>query len=265
MDSHRGLLPGELLNVSFSLVFASFYFRRPEGHIKTIWALRFAILAVPLLMLLGQPDFGTFAIIVTVGLALLFAYGLQWRYVLAGLSVAFPAFYFLVMSVPYRRARVLAFLDPWADPAHKGFQVIQSMLSYHAGGLTGAGLGQGQGKLFFLPEAHTDFTMSVVGEEMGFVGFAFILFLYGYIVFRGFQISIQSKNSFKGCVALGFCLTFALAIFVNVGMTMGILPTKGLALPFLSYGGSSLLNLCFLVGLLINLHQDNQSEKYREA
>lgn len=245
--------PGELLKIAFSVWFASIINRENNflGRVKWHWIILFSV--IPLVLLLRQPDFGSFAIIVSVFLALLFAFGLKWRYVIASISVALPAFYFLVMSVPYRRARVLAFLDPWSDPAQKGFQVIQSMLSFHSGGLTGAGLGQGQGKLFFLPEAHTDFTLAVFGEEMGYIGFIAILALYGFVVLRGIQISIKTEDRFQRALVLGLILTFALSVFINAGVVMGLLPTKGLTLPFLSYGGSSLVVLSFLFGLILNI------------
>ncbi|MNJ99781.1 Lipid II flippase FtsW [compost metagenome] len=245
--------PAEILKISFSVLFASLLCRRDNflGRMKWWWLL--AAIALPLAVLLKQPDFGSFAIILVVGVAMLFAFGLQWKYIGAALAVLVPAFYFLVMTVPYRRARVLAFLDPWSDPAAKGFQVIQSMLSFHSGGLTGAGLGQGQGKLFFLPEAHTDFTLAVLGEEMGFVGFAIILALYGFVVFRGIQIAVKTEDTFKRSLVLGLSVTFALSVFINAGVVMGLLPTKGLTLPFLSYGGSSLVALCFMFGLILNV------------
>ncbi|MGE3757541.1 MAG: FtsW/RodA/SpoVE family cell cycle protein, partial [Pseudobdellovibrionaceae bacterium] len=181
--------------------------------------------------------------------------------IIAALAIAIPAFYILVMSVPYRRARVLGFLDPWSDPESKGFQVIQSMLSFHSGGLTGVGLGQGQGKLFFLPEAHTDFTLAVLGEEMGFVGFILLMFLYGFIVFKGFQIAIRTGSPFRKAVALGLTMTFALTVFINVGVVLGILPTKGLTLPFLSYGGSSLLTKSLMFGFLLAIERTDREEK----
>ncbi len=269
--------PGEFLNVSFSLFFATllchFQALRLANENQQLFTapvreklkspgrwLLFCVffLTVPLLMLLKQPDFGTFSIIIFVLGALLFAFGLKWRYILVSSAVALPVFYFLVMSVPYRRNRVLAFLDPWSDPTQKGFQVIQSMLSFHSGGIFGAGLGQGQGKLFFLPEAHTDFTLSVFAEEMGLVGFVILFLIYGFLVLKGFQICMQSENLFKRAVALGLSVTFALCVFVNAGVAMGLLPTKGLTLPFLSYGGSSLVNLAFLFGLLLNIERNNK-------
>ncbi|AHZ83584.1 putative peptidoglycan glycosyltransferase FtsW [Bdellovibrio bacteriovorus] len=254
--------PGELLKIAFSVWFASLLCRQENflGRVKWHWI--FVALVAPMALLLKQPDFGTFAIIVMVAVTLLFAFGLQWKYIIGAVAVMIPAFYFLVMTVPYRRARVLAFLDPWADPAQKGFQVIQSMLSFHSGGLTGAGLGQGQGKLFFLPEAHTDFTLAVLGEEMGFVGFVLILALYGFVVFRGMQIAVKAEEPFKRALALGLSVTFGLSVFINAGVVMGLLPTKGLTLPFLSYGGSSLVSLCFMFGLILNIENSFEEDKF---
>ncbi|MGZ3773512.1 MAG: putative lipid II flippase FtsW [Pseudobdellovibrionaceae bacterium] len=253
--------PGELLKIAFSILFASLLVRKENflGKVKWHWLLVFMV--APLALLLKQPDFGTFAIIMIVGVTLLFAFGLQWKYIGAALALIIPAFYFLVMTVPYRRARVLAFLDPWSDPAQKGFQVIQSMLSFHSGGLTGAGLGRGQGKLFFLPEAHTDFTLAVLGEELGFIGFVATLALYGFVVFRGIQIAVKAEDTFKRGLALGLSVTFALSVFINAGVVMGLLPTKGLTLPFLSYGGSSLISLCFMFGLILNIENSFEEEK----
>ncbi|WP_413943301.1 putative lipid II flippase FtsW [Bdellovibrio sp. HCB-162] len=254
--------PGELLKISFSVWFASLLVRRENLLSKLKWYWLLIAMVAPLGLLLKQPDFGTFAIILMVGVTLLFAFGLQWKYIIAALGVLIPAFYFLVMTVPYRRARVLAFLDPWSDPAQKGFQVIQSMLSFHSGGLTGVGLGQGQGKLFFLPEAHTDFTLAVFGEEMGFIGFVMLLALYGFVVFRGIQIAVKAEEPFKKAMALGLSVTFGLSVFINAGVVMGLLPTKGLTLPFLSYGGSSLVSLCFMFGLILNIENSFEEDKF---
>jgi cell division protein FtsW len=251
--------PAELLKISFSLLFASLICRQQNFLAKFKWPVLVALVLVPMGLLLKQPDFGSFAIILMVGVGLLFAFGLRWRYIAAAATVILPAVYFLVMAVPYRRARVLAFLDPWSDPASRGFQVIQSMLSFHSGGLTGAGIGQGQGKLFFLPEAHTDFTLAVFGEEMGFIGFLIILSLYGFVVMRGIQIAVRAEEPFKKSMVLGLTLSFALSVFINAGVVMGLLPTKGLTLPFLSYGGSSLVVLCFTFGLILNVENSLES------
>lgn len=254
--------PGELLKISFSFLFATLMTRTDSMLKNWPWYLITLFLILPLMMLLKQPDFGSFAIILVVGVALLLGFGLRWKFVGMAMAVIIPAFYFLVMTVPYRRARVFAFLDPWADPAAKGFQVIQSMLSFHSGGLTGVGLGQGQGKLFFLPEAHTDFTLAVLGEELGFLGFVMVLLLYGFVVTRGIQIALKTDDVFKRSLALGLSVTFAISIFINAGVVMGLLPTKGLTLPFLSYGGSSLMVLSFMFGILLNIERSLTKDRF---
>lgn len=248
--------PSELLKLSFALIFAMILTRNENVFSKWKPGWLFLMIVLPLVLLLKQPDFGSFAIIVMVGVAMLFAFGLKWRYIIASFAVLIPSFYFLVMSIPYRRARVMAFLDPWSDPEQKGFQVIQSMMSFSSGGLTGTGLGQGQGKLFFLPEAHTDFTMAVLGEEIGFIGFLMVMALYGFIVLRGLQIAVKCEHPFQKALSIGISFTFALNVFINVGVVMGMLPTKGLTLPFLSYGGSSLVALCVMFGLLLNVEKN---------
>ncbi len=252
--------PAEILKVSFVLFVANLFCRQENFLSRVPKIILFFSLVIPLYLLLKQPDFGTFSLVIAVGLGLLFAFGLQWKYIIAAAVVTVPSFYFLVMSVPYRRIRVMTFLDPWSDPANKGFQVIQSLLSFHSGGITGVGLGQGQGKLFFLPEAHTDFTMAVFGEELGFIGFCLLLALYGFVVFKTFQISFKAKDTFRKCLSLGFALIFAFSVFINMGVALGLLPTKGLTLPFLSYGGSSMLCLCFLFGLIINIENSLEME-----
>lgn len=245
--------PSEILKLAFSFLFASLVCRHQNilGRLK--WGWLFFFIVIPFAVLLKQPDFGSFMIMLLVGTALLFTFGLNLKWLATAALAALPALYFIVWHSPYRRARVQAFLDPWSDPAKKGFQVIQSMLSVHSGGLTGQGLGQGQGKLFFLPEAHTDFTMAVFSEEMGFVGIVILMSLFAFVVFRGFQIVLKTQDIFKKTLALGLILTFAFSVFINVGVVMGLVPTKGLTMPFMSYGGSSLLVLAFLFGILLNI------------
>lgn len=254
--------PSELLKMTFPIMLATLFVHHEKKGVKEaswmFWLVTLACLAIPLLLLLKQPDFGSFAICTIVLFGLLFACGLKWRYVLGlGLSAAM-AFYLLIINVPYRHARLKAFLDPWANSEQKGFQVIQSLLSFYSGGVTGTGLGQGQGKLFFLPEAHTDFTLAVLGEEMGFIGVVIVLCLFAFLIFRGLQIAANAKDDFSRLIALGLTLTIALSCFINAGVAMGLLPTKGLALPFLSYGGSSLISTCFGIGILLNIDRQTR-------
>ena len=217
------------------------------------WLVRGLILLTPLFILLMHPDFGSFFIISTVAFCILFVFGLSWQWIATGGLVAFPLFYFLVMNVPYRRARILAFMNPWSDSAHGGFQVIQSMLGLYSGGLTGVGLGRGQGKLFFLPEAHTDFTLSVLGEEVGFIGVFAVGLIYFYLVIRGFQIASSVKNVYARVVAIGLTLAFSFQVLINMAVVTALLPTKGLTLPFLSFGGSSLIAMGIMFGILLNI------------
>lgn len=247
--------PSEFLKVSLPLFLASLSIRSVTGLVKLpIWAVILLFVA-PFGLLLLQPDFGSFALLATVCMAFLFVYGLRWRFIVGGIALVIPAFYFLVMQVPYRRARVMTYLDPWSDPDQAGFQVIQSLLSFSSGGPTGVGLGQGQGKLFFLPEAHTDFTMAVLGEEVGFVGFFIMLSLYAFLIFRGLRIAAHSEDPYDRSLAVGLTTLFSMNVFINVGVALGLLPTKGLTLPFLSYGGSSLVAMGILFGLLLNLER----------
>lgn len=245
--------PSELLKIAFSFLFASLVCRHENALSKIKWGWIAIAILIPLGVLNVQHDFGSLFIIILVGTALLFTFGLNLKWLFGAGLASLPVFYFAIWNYPYRRARIEAFIDPWSDPAKKGFQVIQSMLSVHSGGLTGAGLGQGQGKLFFLPEAHTDFTMAVFFEEMGFIGVLAILALYGFVIFKGFQIAIKAQDLFKKTLALGLITTFAFSVFINVGVVLGLVPTKGLSMPFMSYGGSSLIVLSFLFGVLLSI------------
>lgn len=256
--------PSELYRVSFPLLIGLVFAYKQEFLGRLKWPLWAFLVLAPLFLLLKQPDFGSFAIVSAIFLGLLFCFGLQWRYIVAATATASLAFYFLIINVPYRAARMVGFLDPWSDPEQKGFQVIQSMLSFHSGGFWGVGLGQGQGKLFFLPEAHTDFTFAILGEELGFLGVLFVLVLYGYVILRGLQIAARSQELYPQVVALGITLALGLSVFINIGVTMGMLPTKGLALPFLSYGGSSLISSVFAIGILLNIDRYNSRLKSRD-
>jgi cell division protein FtsW len=253
--------PAEFLKVAFSILLASMISRRDSSIRKFPWWGLCLLWVAPFILLLKQPDFGSFAILILVAVGFLFSFGLAWKYVFGAFAFILPAFYFLVMAVPYRRARIISFLDPWSDPEQRGFQVIQSMLSFHSGNIFGVGLGQGQGKLYFLPEAHTDFTMAVLGEELGFFGVFILLSLYGFLIYSGFRLAIKATDPFKRAVALGLSMTFSLSVFINVGVSLGLLPTKGLTLPFLSYGGSSLVCMGILFGLLINIEKSLLEEK----
>ncbi|MCB9072913.1 MAG: putative lipid II flippase FtsW [Bdellovibrionaceae bacterium] len=247
--------PCEIYKIALPFLLAAFFTYDQEKLGRWKWVVRATALGAPLLVFILQPDFGSFTMCLLVITTVIFVFGFPWKYLAAVVLLTLPIFYFLVISVPYRRARIAAFMDPWQDPMGKGFQVIQSMLTFHSGGVAGAGLGDGQGKLFFLPEAHTDFTLAVLGEETGFIGFFILMCAYGYLVVRGLQISNRVENLFLRVLALGLTVCFAYSVFINVGVVLGLLPTKGLTLPFLSYGGASLVMSCVLFGILLNIHK----------
>lgn len=219
------------------------------------WALplKAVILLTPILVLLKHPDFGSFFIASAVIFTVFFCFGLAWRYIIGLGATGFVAFLALIWYVPYRKARLMAFLDPWSDPSGSSFQVVQSMLSIYGGGVTGKGLGQSQAKLFFLPEAHTDFTFAVFGEEYGFIGVLVLIALYGFVVLKGVRISLKLQDYHHRIMAIGLTAMFTYQVFINIGVNVGLLPTKGLTLPFLSYGGSSLVAMGVLFGLLLNI------------
>ncbi|MAF92039.1 MAG: cell division protein FtsW [Bdellovibrionaceae bacterium] len=225
---------------------------------KWSFVAKVSVLALPMIVLLKHPDFGSFVLLSAVIFSVLFAFGLAWKYIGAAFLVGLSSFLALIWFVPYRKARLMAFLDPWSDPNGSSFQVIQSMLGFYSGGITGKGLGQGQLKLFFLPEAHTDFTLSVFAEEFGYIGLVLIICLYAFVMVKGFRISLRVQDFYYRVVALGLTCMFSFQVFINMGVNMGLLPTKGLTLPFLSYGGSSLVAMGILFGLLLNISRFQQ-------
>ncbi len=251
--------PSEMMKVSFCLFVSSLFVRQSLWLKKVPVIVILLVLLIPFFLLHRQPDFGSIAILSLIGFGVLFAFGLSTKLITLLGSLMGVLFYFLVMRVPYRRDRVMAFFDPWSDPEQKGFQSIQSMLTFHSGGIFGTGLGQGQGKLFFLPEAHTDFTLAVFGEEWGFVGFVVLLSLYGYLTYRCLSLSVRTQNLWQRVYCLSASIYFAISVFINMGVVLGMLPTKGLTLPFLSYGGSSLVSFCLLFGVVLNIESSLES------
>ncbi len=204
-------------------------------------------------LLLLEPDFGTAAMLTSVTLLMLFVGGVKPRYIGLALAAAVPAGILLVASSPYRLRRVLAFLDPWAHRYDIGYQVTESLMTLGSGGFWGLGLGAGRQKLFFLPAAHTDFIFSVLGEEMGFLGVLFVVCAFAVITVRGVQVALSHRSAFAALLALGLTSSLALQATFNISVALGLVPTKGLTLPFVSYGGSSLIVSAFMAGVLLRL------------
>ena len=204
-------------------------------------------------IILLQKDLGTALTITLVVMVMLFVGGTRFRYLGYALLAAVPLLYFMIFSVEYRRKRILAFLDPWEHKSDAGFQIIQSYVAFNSGGFWGQGLGEGKQKLFYLPAAHTDFIFSVIGEELGLIGVLFVIGLFFFLMIRGFKIAFKAPDLFGTYIALGITSLIIIQALFNFGVTLGILPTKGLPLPFISHGGTSLLVMMVLVGILLNI------------
>lgn len=202
-----------------------------------------------------QPDLGTGCAIVMVGLAILFFAGLSPLYFAGALAAAAPVVYLLIVRVEYRYERLMAFLNPEADPQGRGFQMLQSLIAVGSGGLTGVGLMDSRQKLFYLPEAHTDFIFAVICEELGFVGALAVLALFGIYAWRGLRAAWGAPDEFGRLLALGVTVLVVVQALINVSVVLGLMPTKGIPLPFISYGGSSLLVMLLATGVLLNVSQ----------
>lgn len=245
----------EFVKVSFVLSLAHFLTKKEE-HIKEFnrgFLPPLIITSIIIVLILLQPDFGTATIMAMILIFMLYLSGSRILH-LAGLAVLLvPAGFMLIVQKGYRLERFLSFIDPWKDPTNSGFQIIQSFLSFGSGGILGVGLGNSMQKLFYLPEPHTDFILSVIGEESGFIGITVIIMLFAIFVLRGFMISYKSPDLFGTLLASGLTIIIALGAFINMAAVMGLIPTKGLVLPFLSYGGTSLIMSLATVGVLLNI------------
>ncbi len=211
-------------------------------------------------LILLQPDFGTAMSLLLVVAMMVFAAGLHYRYFIGSVLCALPVLYLVLVSAPYRRRRLLAFWDPWADPLGDGFQIIQSLIAVGTGGIFGRGLMAGVQKLFYLPEPHTDFIFAVVGEELGIIGASGILVCFCVIAWRGLRISMRAEDTFGSFVALGLTTMIAVQAFVNMSVVLGLMPTKGIPLPLMSFGGSSLLMNLLGMGVLLNISQHETAD-----
>jgi cell division protein FtsW len=247
--------PSEMVKLSLILFMAySLAKKREKMEQFTIGVLpHVAVAGLMMGLILLQKDLGTTFTLAVVMMILLFVGGTRVSYLAGGVLLSIPALYFLVFSVGYRRQRILAFLDPWTHMADSGFQIIQSYIAFNRGGIWGAGLGQGKQKLFYLPAAHTDFILSGVGEELGLFGVLFVLGLFVVLIVRGFRAALKAPDLFGMYLALGITCLIGVQSLINFGVVMGLLPTKGLPLPFISYGGTSLIVMGMTIGILLNV------------
>jgi len=209
--------------------------------------------SVVILLILLEPDFGTSAIIATILLMMLYIAGAQMKHLLYLIGAFIPVGVALILYKGYRLTRLTAFLDPWKDADNTGFQIIQSLISFGSGGAFGVGIGDGMQKLFYLPEPHTDFILSIIAEESGFIGVTIVIIMFALFAFRGFMIALKAPDLFGTLLAAGITMVISLEAFINIAGVMGLIPPKGLVLPFLSYGGTAFVMSMTAVGILLNI------------
>jgi cell division protein FtsW len=256
-----GVQPSELAKLSAIFFIAALLERRMNRIDDVPYAL------VPIGIVVGglfglillEPDLGTAITLLLIAAAMVFAAGLSYRYVAGVVLSGLPIVYFVLMSAPYRRRRLMAFWNPWNDPLGDGYQVIQSLIAVGAGGLFGRGLMGGVQKLFYLPEPHTDFIYAVIGEELGLIGTTVVLACFVIIAWRGCHIAMHAPDRFGTFLAIGLTTMIAVQAFVNISVVLGLVPTKGIPLPFVSAGGSSMLISLLGMGILLNVSQHTAS------
>ena len=251
--------PSELAKIVVVLYLARSIVRK-GARIET-----FSVGIVPHVIVVGvlaglvvrEPDFGTSVVLSVLLIAMLFAGGVRVRHLVLPVLPALPLAAWAIHSSPYRLRRVMVFLDPWQHPRDAGFQLVQSFLAFGSGGALGSGLGESKQKMFYLPEAHTDFIFSVIGEELGLIGALLVVSLFAVLAIRGFRIALRHPTPFGRLVAFGVTVLLVAQAGVNMAVVLGLLPTKGLALPFVSYGGSAMIGALTSVGVLLAMSRES--------
>ncbi len=256
--------PSELVKMAM-VIFLAKYISMPDyrtdsfiSFIKPI-----GIMVIFQLIIILQPDFGAVMSLTFLTIAMLFLSGTKIRYIGILLLAAIPVIIKLAME-PYRFRRITSFLNPWEDPQKTGFQLIQSFIALGNGGITGVGLGSSKQKLSYLPESHTDFIFSIIGEEFGLIGATFVIVLFTFLFYRGIKIAASRKDLFTSYLVTGLSLMIALQALINFAVVTGMVPTKGLPLPFISYGGSSLLVNMAAIGMLLRLSKNDENEEIED-
>jgi cell division protein FtsW len=253
------LQPSELAKVVAVLYLARSMVRKgPRLRTFSLGVLpHFIVLGTLAALVVVEPDFGTAALLGVTLFAMLFVGGVRWRHLALPVLPIVPLAIYAVSSSPYRLRRVMVFLDPWEHPRDAGFQLVQSFLAFGSGGLFGVGLGESKQKMFYLPEAHTDFIFSVIGEELGLIGALVLVGLFAVLAIRGLRVALNHPTVFGQLVAFGTTTVLVLQAGINMAVVLGLLPTKGLALPFVSYGGSAMLGAMTAVGVLLALSRES--------
>ena len=258
-----GIQVSELAKMTMIFYLAGYLVRQQQNMNKSILGFirPMVVLGVVAFLLLLEPDFGATVVIAGTTLAMLFLSGVKLRYYFGLMLLVAICLAFLAVSSPYRVARLTAFLNPWADQFNSGYQLTQSLIAFGRGGWSGVGLGDGVQKLFYLPESHTDFLFAVLAEELGLIGILLILALYSILVFRGLMIGFTANlqdRLFASYTAYGITFWLGLQACINMGVNAGLLPTKGLTLPLLSYGGASMVVNCVVIAVLLRIDHENR-------
>jgi cell division protein FtsW len=258
-----GFQPSEVMKL-FAVLYAADYTVRKAAFMDDFrkgFLPMFGVMTLIAFLLLREPDFGALVVITTISMAILFLGGLNWR-LFAGLAVLLAAaFVVMIVSSPYRLQRILGFMDPWSDAYGKGYQLSHSLIAFGRGEWLGVGLGASVEKLFYLPEAHTDFLLAVIAEELGFAGVAAVITLFLFLVHRAFAVGRQAaslERYFAALVAQGIGVWLAAQAFINMGVNMGLLPTKGLTLPLLSFGGTGIVVNCMAVAVVLRIDWESR-------
>jgi len=252
--------PSELAKPALILFLA--FFLESRTKLMDDWRNTLLPAVIPTLIFLGlivmQPDLGTAIACAAITVCILFVGGLDLRYLAYGFAASLLPLYFLIFHVAYRRERIFAFLHPYSDPQKAGFHIIQSLIAVSTGGITGVGLMEGKQKLFYLPEPHTDFIFSVIGEELGLVGAVIVVTLFAIFLWRGVRTALRTQDMFGRFLAAGITSMIVVQAFINISVVLGLMPTKGIPLPFISYGGSSLFITLACVGVLLNVSKQTE-------
>jgi len=244
--------PAEFVKVVVVIYLAKVFSSEADDHFIRL-LIPVIIVAVIFLMIIVQPDFGTAIDILIVSVFILFVSGFPFTYLLTLFVISIPMFYLMISLAQYRKDRIVAFMNPWAYRYGIGYHIIQSFIAFKKGGFLGVGLGNGTQKLSRLPEPHTDFIYAVIGEEAGLVGTVLIVVLFAAVLWRGIVVSTEAQDNFGRLLAVGLSLMIVVQAFINMGVVTGALPTKGIPMPFISYGGSSLLSNMIAAGILLNV------------
>lgn len=261
--------PSEFAKV-FMIIYVAGYLVRKQEKLRSFTSgilMIGIVLALMGVLLLAEPDLGTLVVLIATIMTMLFLAGVRFWHFLACIGAGLGAVALLVLISPYRMARVTGFLDPWADPFDSGFQLVQALIAFGRGEWFGVGLGASVQKLFYLPAAHTDFILAVMAEELGLAGVLLVMGLFATIVYRAFGIARAAERVdylYGARLAQGVALLLAFSALINIGVNVGVLPTKGLTLPLLSYGGSSMLASCFALGLLLAVDRELRRGRWRQ-